>query len=65
VDNKKGPFRSRLLAKLQLGKENRGGDEAMFQNSKTFFLFSFMKIPPDQQRPFLQPTTVSEKNFLS
>jgi hypothetical protein len=63
VDNKKGSFRSRLLAKLQLGKENRGGDEAMFQNSKTYFLFSFMKIPPDQQRVFLQHTTVSEKNF--
>jgi hypothetical protein len=25
VDNKKEPFRSRLLAKLQLGKENKGG----------------------------------------
>ena len=41
VDNKKGPFGNRLLVKLRLGKENKGGrEDATFQNLKesVFFL---------------------------
>jgi hypothetical protein len=41
VDNKKGPFGNRLLVKLRLGKENKGGrEDATFQNLKESIFFS-------------------------
>jgi hypothetical protein len=53
VDNKKGPFGNRLLVKLRLGKENKGGrEDATFQNLKERIFFSLMTAPPDRQLLF-------------
>lgn len=42
VDNKKRPFGNRLLVKLRLGKENKGGrEDATFQNLKESFFFFY------------------------
>jgi len=53
VDNKKGPLGNRLLVKLRLGKENKGGrEDATFQNLKESVFF-VMTAPPDRQLLFL------------
>jgi hypothetical protein len=62
VDNKKGPIGNCLLVKLQSGKENGGGEGKRrryvpkFEKKNIYIyrnLFSFMKIPPDQEGLFL------------
>lgn len=55
VDNKKGPFGSRLLVKLQLGKENKREKRRsyMLQNSKNLRLIFFHEDTVNQQRLFL------------